>query len=579
MEKINHEPTHKSSQNSESWNSIEQAEQERGAGIIHKLGKTALEIVRKITKKPESETTYEASAPKSARIDGAWWYKNVYLPEQENKASVTDSQEDIITDSDYSDEKLLADMLTARQYFDQRETERNQNRHNERAQELFERELNGRLTTVGQLIDAIKAGESGIRGHSISYDGAWIPVITLEGFPYAMLTHTVDYRGKDVEGNNESGRKTAQAVVDDPSIWAEDLNKVQAQSDYGVAFKKNTRGNVLSASYTNSEHNMQTSFLKTGRDLTYGFNGVNPDSVIRVVNSDGMTPNMIGEDPTQMHRTGYLRELEETPTHAYNEVTLRRYDPNGKPKLPDYIVAKDGQISEAALRHAKYFGIPIVDIKTDIYKKQQKARAREILDSIDLTEPYPSLRKKVDKLYGLDSIGVDSGREQRIGLWTRITSGVEKNGTKLGEDIAKAEITDTERGLDYIEEQLREQIQKIRDALKNGDSVKTLPESFDMFEVSSTDVREFKQKTYDSRLGYGVMASNIDRNLGPEATNHMNIVFKLKGSPRETNITIYDGKHPIGGAEYVQQEADSRYYEKLAPLINEYLDLLAQHGL
>lgn len=60
--------------------------------------------------------------------------------------------------------------------------------------------------------------------------------------------------------------------------------------------------------------------------------------------------------------------------------------------------------------------------------------------------------------------------------------------------------------------------------------------------------------------------------------NQINIIFKLKGSPRETDITVYDGEHPIGGTEYVYQEADSRYYEKLAPVVNEYLDLLLDHN-
>lgn len=593
---------YESTQSLESWESIEQSEQERKNRIIHKLGKIAIDIVRRITKKSETEVAYETPVPKLARLDGAWWYKNVYLPEQDSKAkkqqsddavdiyddvrvdenknrdNVTDNVEKENTNDDYSEDELLADMITAREYFDQRESERNQNRHNERAQELFERELNGKLSTAEQFIDAVKAREPGIRGYSLSYDGATIPVITLEGFPYAMLTHTVDYRGKDAEGNNHSGRKTAQAVLDNPSIWAEDLDKVRAQSEYGVAGKDKTRGNVLCVSYTNSEHNMQTSFLKAGGDLTYGFNRVDPDSVIRVTNSDGNTPNMIGEDPTEMHRTGYLRELEETPHLGYNEVTLRRYDANGKPKLPDYIVTKDGEISEAALKHAKYFKIPIVDIRMDNYRKKQAVRAREILDSIDFAEPYPMLRKKIDKLYGLDSIGTDSNRKQKIGSLTNLTSRAEKRGGELGKDIAKAEIIDAKRGLEYVEGQLREQIQKLRNAFNNGDSVKAIPEGFDVFGVSMTDVREFKNKSYDSHSGCGAKADTIDRDLSPEAMSRINIVFKLKDSPRKTDITVYDGEHPIGGAEYAYQEADSRYYEELAPVVSEYLDLLMQNN-
>ena len=602
MEKINYEPMYESTQSLESWESIEQSEQERKNGIIHKLGKTAIDIVRRITKKSEIEVAYETPVPKLARLDSAWWYKNVYLPEQDSKAkkqqsddaidmhddvrvdenknrdNVIDNVEKENTNDGYSEDELLADMITAREYFDRRESERNRNRHNERAQELFERELNGKLSTAEQFIDAVKARESGIRGYSLSYDGATIPVITLEGFPYAMLTHTVDYRGKDKEGNNESGRKTAQAVLDNPSIWAESLDKAREQSDYGVAGRDKTRGNVLSASYTNSEHNMQTSFLKTGKDLTYGFNRVDPDSVIRVTNGDGNTPNMIGENPTEMHRTGYLEELEETPDLAYNEVTLRRYNANGKPKLPDYIVTKDGEISEAALKHAKFFKIPIVDIRMDRYREKQAVRAREILGSIDFAKPYPILREKIDKLYGLDSIGTKSNRKQQIGSWVNLTSGTEEHDSELGEDIAQAEVIDSMRGLKYVEEQLREQIQKLRDAFNNGSPVKAIPEEFDIFEVSMIDVRRFKEKSYTSRLDYGANINAIGRNLGPEAMDQIHLVFKLKDSPRITDITVCDGEHPIGGAEYAHQEADSRYYEELAPVVSEYLDLLMQNN-
>lgn len=55
-------------------------------------------------------------------------------------------------------------------------------------------------------------------------------------------------------------------------------------------------------------------------------------------------------------------------------------------------------------------------------------------------------------------------------------------------------------------------------------------------------------------------------------------LMKLEDSPRKTDITVYDGEHPIGGSEYVYQEADSQYYERLAPVVSEYLDLLAQYG-
>ena len=92
-----------------------------------------------------------------------------------------------------------------------------------------------------------------------------------------------------------------------------------------------------------------------------------------------------------------------------------------------------------------------------------------------------------------------------------------------------------------------------------------------------------KKKEYDSyfskEFGHGSRIENILGDFGPEARSNIQIVFRPKDSLRETDITLEDGEHPIGGVQYAQSTADSRYYDSLAPIVNEFLDLLSQHGL
>ena len=85
-----------------------------------------------------------------------------------------------------------------------------------------------------------------------------------------------------------------------------------------------------------------------------------------------------------------------TPT--YNEVLLRRYSENGVPKRPDYIICENGVISEESLRHAKYYGIPILNINTKAYSDKAKRRGEELLASISESDDYLTLDKKLAQI-------------------------------------------------------------------------------------------------------------------------------------------------------------------------------------
>ena len=233
----------------------------------------------------------------------------------------------------------------------------------ERVQEIVERELNSKIMKIDNLEEELLSENPGIGKREIKYGEGDITVYDLNGLPFSMLTHAVDYHGTEVDGK---GTETAKKILENPTIWTEDL--YEAKKDPGFAQRgSNTRGNTISTSYTNSEHNLETRFV--GNKLTYGFDHIDADSIISVINGDGATANMAGERKTTVTNVKIIKDLENSPAIGYNEILLRRYSENGYPKKPDYIVVQDDKISEEAMKHAEYFKIPIVNINLQAYDR------------------------------------------------------------------------------------------------------------------------------------------------------------------------------------------------------------------
>ncbi|MBP5633308.1 hypothetical protein J6X13_00005, partial [Candidatus Saccharibacteria bacterium] len=309
------------------------AEEEVSPTRAQKAGRALLDILRLSSQKIEAQRNYEAqmAARRELREEAA----------QRERAEL---------EADMKDARKMVDT-----YYDSR-------LRNQRAQELLERDLNERLTKIDQLEEEALGGNPDVEKSTRSYNGNEIPVYTLHGFPIKMLTHTVDYRRLNDSG--EIGTETYKDVMRDPSIWTERRDISEQTEGFGTR-EGNARGNTISVSYTNSERNFKSRF--TG-ELVYGFCQVEADSVLSVTNGDGSTSNMEGDAETSISNPDELDMLEGAEgTNNYNEILLRRYSENGMPKRPDYIVAENGQITETMLRHAEYFGIPIINIDKDAY--------------------------------------------------------------------------------------------------------------------------------------------------------------------------------------------------------------------
>lgn len=145
------------------------------------------------------------------------------------------------------------------------------------------------------------------------------------------------------------------------------------------------RGNTLSCSYTDVNKNpdrrlgtnleMMTEHKKEPY-IVYGWDHVRPGSVMEVANTDLNTPQIISKkgyislSESELDIWDKLENDTAKVKGSYNEVAMRRYNENGDPQAPDYLVIEDGKISEAIKHHADTFGVPILNVERRYYDKK-----------------------------------------------------------------------------------------------------------------------------------------------------------------------------------------------------------------
>lgn len=250
---------------------------------------------------------------------------------------------------------------------------------NERKQELIEREFSQKLTSLEELEVAMEFQDSGVKGQMVEFLGKKIPVIKMVGKPFRFLQHTVDFRLSPDTPKESTGYLRSSRLLDDPSFWLR-----QEMDEFGG------KSNTLSCSYIDTEINILHGGAVSYRGITYGFNSMDPDTVIGAFNGDGETLNNIGETPG---REGCFEEydldrLAKNSTSSYNEILLRRYDGNGKTILPNFLVTYDDYFSEEMMRHASFFGVPIIDVVREPYLEKQEKEILKELERIDENSTY-----------------------------------------------------------------------------------------------------------------------------------------------------------------------------------------------
>ena len=192
-----------------------------------------------------------------------------------------------------------------------------------------------------------------------------------------MISHAIDYRVLNSHLPYKIGVQTMQQLLEHPDLWGKHRKEIVEHPSFGTDHG-DARSDAISASYVSSEAGNLSSRIG-GQDFDskegsyiytcYGFDHLEADSVINFTLGDAGTPTDAGQQPTKINSFVFDKIEKLGDQRGYNEIALRRYFENGAPRIPDYIITENNRISKAALRHAAYFEIPIVNIDRRFYPR------------------------------------------------------------------------------------------------------------------------------------------------------------------------------------------------------------------
>ena len=463
------------------------------------------------------------------------------------------------------------------------------NIRNDRAQELVERDLNHRLLTIDNLEEEVLGENPEVGKRAVEYKGSEIPVYDLKGIKFSVLSHAIDYRSDNWDHHPERiGSQTSQNLLRDPSLWSETREQAEHDKGYGTQ-GGNARGNVISASYVNSESNLDSRVGTDNRQrihVCYGFSHLDGNSLLSISYGDGGTPNKVDDHvrpPLPPPQPNDIDRLEGSDTKkAYNEFLLRRYSETGKPKLPDYIIAQDGVISEDMMLHAQYFNIPIVNIDSKAYQKKFEKRALDVLENVSEESDYSEICSAIDR------IKTTARYNHEIGTFESIGDGASeeyfnKRRRFLGEqgqtekELLNLEELEFKKRPQFIIDKIKEATESCRKATREGRRYVFSSDALDDFSVSMFDVNEDK-------MLYGDFISSVMCKNGPGACDYFEINMRMKDSTRNIETIVNDGEHRIEAERYkvitgkrTLDNQDSSIFEVMRPFVQEYFSALREN--
>lgn len=292
------------------------------------------------------------------------------------EAEITAQINKTAKDAKIEKEKFEQDLLQGME--DYRE-EKVTKRKKERVQEITERALNERLTNLEEIEAASSIEGSGVAKRQIDYiDENWNEksyiIYDMQGYPFRFLQHGINYKYDPNRVISDQqpwrGTQTAKDLMDNPSLWTKPRDSV---GKLGGKNRNDTKSNVICTSYINTK----TSLNSWGNQLiSYGFESVLPGSILDIGSGDLQTHSYLNEEEmVKFSDQLYTPEKLEQSDAFYNEVVLKRYNREGKPQLPNFLIVKDLFMNQERLniirRHAVYFNIPIINIETQYYKSKK----------------------------------------------------------------------------------------------------------------------------------------------------------------------------------------------------------------
>jgi len=439
------------------------------------------------------------------------------------------------------DEKLIMAMDNYRNF-------KKEAAKSEAVQEISERSFNKSLTKLENIKITSQIDDTQVSKREIDFNGKSLTVYDLKGFPFSFLQHAIDYKGRGENHRINIGSKTAKSLQDNPSLWTRKKHEI---SEFGGE-KSDSQSNTISVSYVNLEKNAQT--LYSNR-LFYGFDHVEPDSILRIGTIDMCTPGDTGDAKTSLTNLSvYLPETLEDNTIIINEILIRRYKENNDPKLPDYLITEDGNISEIIKKHAEYFNIPIINIETKYYKEKESLKLMDAINNINENSNYKDIKSTLDRLNSsfllpLKTPQYSTGKNTPLESSNTIGDGISKEfGEKL-RLFLKLEFT---KRMEFIKKTLQEEIIALNLA-------------------TSLDKYYFSEKVVSiKKLNYG------ENYLSNDTMHCLNIKIRTEIGSKPIESSIYDGDNPIPGGSKWEGD-NSQYYNELAPIVEHYLLVLRKN--
>jgi len=320
------------------------------------------------------------------------------LNEASIKSSPSDVSHDTLSTSNTPAERFhepaTADEAELLKGMDSYRKEQNGFLRGERAQELSEREFNERLSTLEELEAA--SGQDGVSKRFVEYNGQRIPVYDLTGYPYRFLQHVASYKLTPNADKSTPGFVTAQRLMEDPSLWMRKESEIANDSNTDAGQYANT----LATTYIDTEINTKSGAVDT-QGVTYGLLSVRPDSIIALGPGDLGSSSKAGKNrPTDENSFEFSPDnLAKNSIKRYNEVLLRRYNEDGEPPAPDFLVVHNNDITEYTKRHAAYFNVPIINIEDQPYLDKQNEKIVAQIESLNNESSYDEIFKT---LYALE---------------------------------------------------------------------------------------------------------------------------------------------------------------------------------
>ncbi len=418
--------------------------------------------------------------------------------------------------------------------------------HRERVQEVSERAFNEALTPMEEIEAYAASGDERVSEREVEVEGEKVKVYDLKGLPIRFLAHAIDFKGNGEE-TNRIGGVMAGRLQRDPSLWMRKKGEVEPNPQDGDS-------DCISLSYIDSEVNMLR-LSSGGRyfNLKYGFDHVLPDSILQVRAYDGATVRNIGEAKTFLRSSDvYMPEELAERTDLYNEVQIRRFDEEGKPRKPDFMVVNDGRGMETILKHAAYFKVPVINIETRAYAREEVRRFLGEIEEIQRGEAsYEQIRKLYERIEASTAV---SGEKKTNGLGygaeVRVSTSL---GGEANEKIKEFLEYEKERRTEEVRKKLAEGAKKLREGAREGKGAFSI----------ETDI-----------MGVQRFTGGVD--YAEENPDKVMIEFRLgDGLVRKTEFYDGDGRgyETYGG---MKVEGTSRYYKRVLPEVEEYLDALIE---